>query len=54
MPALHSTIVAEAPAVLTLPTPLTHCSRLIRPSWGRRFSARFAPERSLMRETTAS
>ena len=29
------------------------CSRLMRPSWGRRFSARLQPERSLMRETTA-
>ena len=54
VPALHSTIVAELPVVLTFAVPFIHCSRLMRPSWGRRFSARFAPERSLMRETTAS
>ena len=35
-------------------TSLPPCSRLMRPSWGRRFSARLAPESSLMRETTAS
>jgi hypothetical protein len=28
-------------------------SRLMRPSWGFRFSARLQPESSLMRDTTA-